>query len=56
VSTAPYAADLVAERLGWDEAETRRQIGVYLHRVDVERLSQVQGDDRDPAAELRHRL
>jgi glycerol-3-phosphate dehydrogenase len=38
-SAAPFAADLVAGVLGWDEGEVARQISVYLDRVDAERLA-----------------
>jgi glycerol-3-phosphate dehydrogenase len=40
VSAAPFAADLVAGVLGWDEREVARQISFYLDRVDGERLTQ----------------
>ncbi len=39
VSAAPYAAQLVAEVLGWDEHETARQISVYLRGVEAERVA-----------------
>ncbi|WP_344801475.1 glycerol-3-phosphate dehydrogenase/oxidase [Microlunatus ginsengisoli] len=52
VSAAPFAADLVAEVLGWDERETARQISVYLDRIEAERRSHTMPDDASAAAAL----
>jgi glycerol-3-phosphate dehydrogenase len=45
ISAAPYAAELLAEVLGWSEEQTRREIAHYTTRVEAERASQVQPDD-----------
>ncbi|BDI23814.1 glycerol-3-phosphate dehydrogenase/oxidase [Herbiconiux sp. L3-i23] len=45
VSAAPVAAALMAEVLGWDEAQTEREVNTYLKRVQAERESQLQPDD-----------
>jgi glycerol-3-phosphate dehydrogenase len=39
VSAAPFAAELVADILGWDEREVARQISSYLGRVEAERMA-----------------
>jgi glycerol-3-phosphate dehydrogenase len=44
------AARLIGEVLGWDEREIAREVDVYRARVEAERLSQEQPDDR--AADL----
>jgi glycerol-3-phosphate dehydrogenase len=46
VSAAPAAADLLAPVLGWSAEQTRREVQHYLARVEAERLSQEQPDDR----------
>jgi glycerol-3-phosphate dehydrogenase len=50
VAAAAAAAGLMGEVLGWDEAEIARQVDVYHARVQAERRSQEQPDDR--AADL----
>lgn len=45
VETAPRAAELMGEVLGWDRAEVRREVDTYVARVDAERRSQEQPDD-----------
>jgi glycerol-3-phosphate dehydrogenase len=50
VEAAEPAARLMGEVLGWDEAEIARQVDVYHARVQAERRSQEQPDDR--AADL----
>jgi glycerol-3-phosphate dehydrogenase len=50
VEAAAPAARLMGEVLGWDEAEIARQVDVYHARVQAERRSQEQPDDR--AADL----
>ncbi|MBF6349259.1 MULTISPECIES: glycerol-3-phosphate dehydrogenase [Nocardia] len=42
---AEEVAGLMAEVLGWDEAETGREVRTYLARVDAEIRSQTQPDD-----------
>jgi glycerol-3-phosphate dehydrogenase len=44
-SAAPVAAKLMAEVLGWSDAETEEEVGNYLKRVAAERASQLQPDD-----------
>src|SRR3954469_7457872 len=50
LEAAAPAARLMGEVLGWDEAEIARQVDVYHARVQAERRSQEQPDDR--AADL----
>jgi glycerol-3-phosphate dehydrogenase len=45
VAAAPYVAELVRGHLGWDAAQTQREIDHYLKRVEAERESQRQPDD-----------
>ena len=45
VSAAPVAARLMAETLGWDAAQTERELALYLRRVAAERASQQEPDD-----------
>lgn len=45
VETAPRAAELMGEVLGWSRAEVRREVETYRARVDAERRSQEQPDD-----------
>jgi len=45
VESAPAAAALMAEVLGWDQAQTGREIEHYLARVEAERESQRMPDD-----------
>jgi glycerol-3-phosphate dehydrogenase len=45
VAAAPYVAELVRGHLGWDAAQTQREIEHYLKRVEAERESQRQPDD-----------
>src|SRR2546430_16208995 len=40
VDSAPDAAKLMGEALGWDEATRRREIEHYVARVEAERQSQ----------------
>jgi len=44
-SAAPVAARLMAEVLGWSDAETEEEVGNYLKRVAAERASQLEPDD-----------
>ncbi|MDO8188274.1 glycerol-3-phosphate dehydrogenase/oxidase [Conexibacter sp. JD483] len=44
--TAPRAAELMAEVLGWSRAETSREVETYVARVEAERRSQEQPDDK----------
>jgi glycerol-3-phosphate dehydrogenase len=44
-SAAPVAAKLMAEVLGWSDAETEEEVGNYLKRVAAERASQLEPDD-----------
>jgi glycerol-3-phosphate dehydrogenase len=50
VSAAPEVAALVAPVLGWDEAQVDREIAHYTTRVEAERESQDQPDDRSADA------
>jgi glycerol-3-phosphate dehydrogenase len=50
VSAAPTVADLMAEALGWDEDEKKREIEHYLNRVAAERDSQTKPDDNTAEA------
>ena len=45
VSTAPHAAALMGDVLGWSEEQVRREVAHYLARVEAERTSQAQPDD-----------
>jgi glycerol-3-phosphate dehydrogenase len=45
VTTAPVAAELVAEVLGWSKEQTEREVEHYRLRVEAERRSQEQPDD-----------
>jgi glycerol-3-phosphate dehydrogenase len=45
VAAAPVVADLMADILGWDEAQKNREIELYLVRVAAERDSQTKPDD-----------
>lgn len=55
VSAAPGVARLMAAELGWDDAETERQVEWYLHRVAAERASQTMTTDAE-ADEARRRV
>jgi glycerol-3-phosphate dehydrogenase len=50
VSAAPTVANLMAEALGWDEDEKKREIEHYLNRVAAERDSQTKPDDNTAEA------
>ena len=60
--TAVRAAELMGEVLGWSSADREREVTAYLARVDAERRSQTQPDDRGAdeirrqAPEVRDRL
>jgi glycerol-3-phosphate dehydrogenase len=45
VAAAPMVADLMADVLGWDQAEKKREIDAYIGRVAAERKSQTEPDD-----------
>jgi glycerol-3-phosphate dehydrogenase len=45
VAAAPRVADLMADVLGWDKAEKKREVEYYLDRVAAERDSQTKPDD-----------
>jgi len=45
VAAAPVVADLMADILGWDEAQKNHEIELYLVRVAAERDSQTKPDD-----------
>jgi glycerol-3-phosphate dehydrogenase len=45
VAAAPVVAELMAEVLGWDEEQKKREIELYLIRVAAERESQTKPDD-----------
>jgi glycerol-3-phosphate dehydrogenase len=45
VAAAPTVAGLIADVLGWDEAQKEREVEVYLIRVAAERDSQTKPDD-----------
>jgi glycerol-3-phosphate dehydrogenase len=45
VSAAPTVANLMADVLGWDEAEKKKEVEYYLGRVAAERDSQTKPDD-----------
>jgi glycerol-3-phosphate dehydrogenase len=45
VAAAPKVADLMADVLGWDEEEKKREVEHYLARVAAERDSQTKPDD-----------
>lgn len=45
VTTAPHAAALLAEVLGWSAEQREREVEHYLARVAAERASQTQADD-----------
>jgi glycerol-3-phosphate dehydrogenase len=45
VAAAPRVADLMADVLGWDEQERKREVEYYLGRVAAERDSQTKPDD-----------
>ncbi|HST43403.1 MAG TPA: glycerol-3-phosphate dehydrogenase/oxidase [Conexibacter sp.] len=44
--TAQTAAELMGEVLGWSSAEIRREVDAYVARVEAERRSQEQPDDK----------
>ncbi len=46
VETAPRAAELMGEVLGWDAAAIAREVETYTARVEAERRSQEQPDDK----------
>src|SRR5699024_11181462 len=50
VSTAPVAAAVAAEELGWDADKINYEVSLYLRRVEAERESQRQLDDVDANA------
>ena len=50
VAAASEVAALVAPALGWDEAQIAREVAHYAGRVDAERESQDQPDDRSADA------
>jgi glycerol-3-phosphate dehydrogenase len=50
VSTAPVAARLMGEVLGWSPEQEEREIDHYLARVEAERASQKQPDDESADA------
>src|SRR6202167_233737 len=45
VAAAPKVADLMADILGWDDAEKKREVDAYVGRVAAERKSQTEPDD-----------
>ena len=45
VAAAPTVANLMADVLGWDEAEKKKEVEYYLGRVAAERDSQTKPDD-----------
>lgn len=45
VAAAPTVAALMADVLGWDEEQNRREVDLYLVRVAAERDSQTKPDD-----------
>jgi glycerol-3-phosphate dehydrogenase len=45
VAAAPTVANLMADALGWDDDEKKREIDFYLRRVAAERESQTKPDD-----------
>jgi glycerol-3-phosphate dehydrogenase len=45
VDSAPAAAELVADVLGWDSSRVAAEVDVYRARVEAERISQQQTDD-----------
>jgi glycerol-3-phosphate dehydrogenase len=45
VDSAPLAASLVADVLGWDEATATAEVAAYAARVEAERSSQLLADD-----------
>jgi len=45
VAAAPAVADLMADVLGWDEEQKKREVELYLIRVAAERESQTKPDD-----------
>jgi len=45
VAAAPKVADLMADILGWDQAEKKREVDAYIGRVAAERKSQTEPDD-----------
>ncbi len=51
VTAAQATADLVAPRLGWDEARVADEVAAYTARVAAERESQETGDDLEANAE-----
>ncbi len=51
VTAAQSVADLVAPRLGWDEARVADEVAAYTARVAAERESQEEGDDLEANAE-----
>ncbi len=46
VTSAPFAAALMAPVLGWSEEQAAREVELYLARVAAERLSHERLDDR----------
>jgi glycerol-3-phosphate dehydrogenase len=52
VETAPRAAELMGEVLGWSRADVSREVETYRARVEAERRSQEQPDD-EAADEVR---
>ena len=51
VTAAQATADLVAPRLGWDDARVADEVAAYTARVAAERESQETGDDLEANAE-----
>jgi glycerol-3-phosphate dehydrogenase len=47
ISAARPAADLMAEALGWDEAQLEDEVDHYLRRVEAERQSQLMATDQE---------
>ena len=47
VAAARPAAELMAEALGWDEAQLADEVDHYLRRVEAERQSQLMPTDQE---------
>ena len=47
VASAPLAARLMADELGWDEGRVDEEVDHYLRRVEAERQSQLKLTDQE---------
>ena len=47
IAAARPAAELMAEALGWDQAQVDDEVDLYLRRVEAERQSQLMPTDQE---------